>query len=91
MQQEIRTMLAHGGEGEHAAVVGVDAPALSGDVAAPDEADVAPVARCRAKTPDHGFACDIDVGEIAKADAVKDVLPGRQIFQQQFCGEIAFG
>ncbi len=52
MQQEIRAMLAHGGEGEHAAIVGIDAPALSGDVAAPDEADVAAIGRRGAEPSD---------------------------------------
>ena len=45
MQQEIRFVLAHGGEGDHAAVIRIDAPALSRDIATPDEADVAPIAR----------------------------------------------
>ncbi len=84
-------MLAHGGEGEHAAVIRIDAPALSGDVAAPDEADVAAISRRGPEPPDHRLALDIGVGEIAKADAVENVLSRGQVFQQHFCGEIAFG
>src|SRR3989442_11609533 len=41
VQQKIWAMLAHGGEGKHAAVVWVDGPALSGDVTTPDETDIA--------------------------------------------------
>ena len=91
MQQEIRAVLAHGGEGEHAAVVRIDAPALSGDVAAPDEADVAPVAGRGAEAADHRLARDAGMREVAKPDPIENVLPGRQIFQQHFRGEVALG
>ena len=91
MQQEIRAMLAHGGEGEHAAVVGIDAPALSGDVAAPDETDVAAIGRRGAEAADHRLALDVGMREVAEADAIEDVLPGGQVFQQHFGGEVAFG
>src|SRR5690242_18368229 len=50
MNQEIRLMLAHGSERDHAAVVGVYTPALAGDITAPDEADVALVGRRGAET-----------------------------------------
>src|SRR6266404_2396203 len=56
MQEEIRPVLAHGGEGEHAAVVRIDAPALSSDVAAPDETDIAPVAGRGAEAADDRLA-----------------------------------
>ena len=75
MQQEIRAMLAHGGEGEHAVVVRVDAPALSGNVAAPDETDVAAIGRRGAEPPDHRLAFDADMREVAKPDTVEDLLP----------------
>ncbi|MFK4511613.1 hypothetical protein ABIF81_006791 [Bradyrhizobium daqingense] len=91
MQEEIRTMLAHRGEGDHAAVIGVDAPALAGDVAAPDEADVAAIGRCRAEAAGHRFAFDRAVREIAEANAVKDVLAGGQMFNQHLRGEVALG
>ena len=84
-------MLAHGGEGEHAAVVRIDAPALSGDVAAPDEADVAPIGRRGTEAPEHRLALDIDVGQIAKADAVEDLLACGQVLQQNFRREVALG
>ena len=82
-------MLAHGGEGEHAAIIRVDAPALSGNVAAPDEADVAAIGRRGAEATDHGLALDVDMRQVAKPDAVEDVLTGGQVLQQHLCGEIA--
>ena len=91
VQQEIRTIFAHGGEGEHAAVIGVDAPALSGDVATPDETDVAATGRRGAEAPEHRLARDIDIREIAKPDAVEDFLPRGQVLQQHFRREVAFG
>ena len=84
-------MLAHGGEGEHAAIVRVDAPALSGNVAAPDETDVAAIGWRGAEPSDHRLAFDADMREVAKPDAVEDLLPGRQVLQQHFRGEVAFG
>ena len=91
VQQKIRAMLAHGGEGEHAAVIRVDAPALSGDVATPDETDVTPIGWRGAEAPDHRLALDAGMREVAKPDAVEDLLPGRQVLQQHFRGEVAFG
>ena len=91
MQQEIRPVFAHGCEGDHAAVIGIDAPALSGDVAAPDEADVAAVGRRGAEAADHRLAFDRRVGEIAEADAVEDVLSARKIVHQHLRGEVALG
>ena len=84
-------MLAHGGKGEHAAIVRVDAPALSGNVAAPDETDVAAIGRRSAEPSDHRLAFDADMREVAKPDTVEDLLPGRQVLQQHFCREVAFG
>ena len=91
MQQEIRAMLAHGGEGEHAAVIGVYAPALSGDIAAPDETDVASIGWRGAEAADDSLALDVDMREIAKPDAVENILTRGQVFQQHLCGEVAFG
>jgi hypothetical protein len=91
MQQEIRPVLAHGGEGEHAAVVGIDAPALSGNVAAPHETDVAPVARRGAESPDRRLADNARMRQVAKTDAVEDVLTRGQVLQQHFGSEITFG
>src|SRR5437764_13922843 len=45
VEKEIGPVLAHGGKREHAAVVRIDTPALSGDVGAPADTDVAPVGR----------------------------------------------
>src|SRR5947209_15105591 len=89
MEQEVRAVLAHGGESKHAAIIGIDTPALSGNVAAPDEADVAPVARSSSNTPAYRSARNDGVREIAEPDAIENILPGWQIHQQQFCREIA--
>src|SRR4051794_2105710 len=56
MQQEVRPVLSHGLEGEHAAFVRVDAPALSCDVAAPDKADIALVRWRGAEAAGNRFA-----------------------------------
>ncbi len=89
MQQEIRFVLAHGSEGDHAAIIRIDTPALSRDIAAPDETDVAAVAGRGAEAADHRLALDVSMRKVAKPDAIKDVLAGRQVFQQHFCGEVA--
>jgi hypothetical protein len=91
MQQEIRAMLAHGGKGEHAAVVRIDAPALARDVAAPDETDVATIGRRGAETANHCLALDVDMRQVAEADAVENVLAGGQVFQEHLGGKIALG
>ncbi len=91
MQQEIRPVLAHGCEHEHAAVIGIDAPALSGDIAAPYETDVAAAGRRGAEAADHRLARDGGMREVPEPDAIEDILPGGQIFQQHFRGEVAFG
>src|ERR1700675_2765335 len=91
MQQEIRPVLLHGGEGEHAAVVGIDAPTLSSDVAAPDKTDVAPAARRGAEAAYHRLARNVGMRQVAEPDAVKYILPGRKIFQKHFRGEVALG
>src|SRR3954452_5551899 len=84
-------MPAHGGEGEHAAIVRVDAPALSGNVAAPDETDVTAISWRSAEPPDHRLAFNAGMREIANPDPVEYLLPGRQVLQQHFRGEVAFG
>ena len=91
VEQEIGTMLAHGGEGKHAAIVRIDTPALPGNVAAPDKTDVAPVARGGSEATDHWLARKVDVREVAEFDAVENVLPRGQIFQQHLCRVVALG
>ena len=91
MQQEIRPVLLHGGESDHAAIVGIDAPALARDIAAPDKADIAPVGRRGAEAADHGLARNVGMRKVAKPDPIEDVLSGGKIFQQHFRGEIALG
>ena len=80
MQQEIRPVLGHGGEGDHAAIVGIDAPALARDIAAPDETDIAPVGRRGAEAADHRLAGDVGMREVAEPDPIENVLPGGKIF-----------
>ena len=84
-------MLAHGGEGEHAAIVGIDTPALPGDIAAPDETDIAPIRRRGAEAADHRLADDVGMRQIAKFDAIEDILARGEIFQQHLGGEVALG
>jgi hypothetical protein len=91
MDQEIRIVLSHGGEGDHAAIVSIDTPALAGDIAAPDKGHIAAIRRRGAEAADHGLADDVGMREIAEFDAVEDVLPGRQIIEQQLRREIALG
>ena len=81
--------LQHGRVGAHAAARLVDAPALPGGVARPDERHRAAVGRRGAEAADHRLAQDGRRGEVGKADAVEDVLPGRQTFEQRLGGEIA--
>ena len=91
MQQEVRPVLAHGREGNHAAVVGIDAPALPRDIAAPDKTDVAPVARRGPEAADRRLAGNFGMRQVAKSDAIKNILPRGQIFQKHLRGEVAFG
>src|SRR5207248_3520958 len=74
VEQEVGPVLAHGGEREHAAVVRIDTPALSGDVAAPDETDVSPVGWCGTEAADHRLARNLKMREVAKLDAIEDIL-----------------
>ena len=91
MNQEIRLVLVHGGVGDHAAVVGIDAPALSGDIAAPDEADIAAVGGRGTEAANHGFADDIRMRKVAQPHPIENILPGGKILQQHLGGEVAFG
>ena len=88
MDEEIRPVAQHGRVGAHAAARLVDAPALAGGIARPDERDRAPVGRRGAKTADHRLADDGRRGQILEADAIEDVLPGRQALDQRLGGEI---
>ena len=90
VDEEIRPVVAHGRVGAHAAARVVDAPALAGGVARPDERDRAPVARRGAKAADHRLARR-SVGErqVLEADAIEDVLAGGQDLDQHLGGEIA--
>src|SRR4029077_5341725 len=82
MQQEIWAVLAHGGEGEHAAIIGIDAPALAGDIATPDKTDIAAIAGRGTEAADHRLAHDVDMREVAEADTVENILTRGQVFQQ---------
>ncbi|MGY3645665.1 hypothetical protein ACVWW2_000956 [Bradyrhizobium sp. LM4.3] len=39
----------------------------------------------------HRLALHRGVRKVAEADAIKDVLPARQVFDQHLCGEVALG
>ena len=43
------------------------------------------------KRPTTGSLDTPDVRQVAESDAIEDVLPGGQVFQQHFGGEVAFG
>src|SRR3954452_6780130 len=86
VEQEIGTVLVHGGESKHAAIVGIDTPALSGNIAAPYKTDVAPVPGGGSEATDNRLARNVDVREVAEFDAIENVLPRGQIFQQHLRG-----
>ena len=91
MDEEIRPVAQHGGVGAHAAACLVDAPALAGGIARPDERDGAPVGRRAAKPACHRLADDGRGRKILEADAIEDVLPRGQAVDQSVGGEIGVG
>src|SRR5262249_33805646 len=58
VNEEIRAAAQHGGVSAHAAARLVDAPALAGGVARPQERDRAATGRSRAEATDDGVAND---------------------------------
>jgi hypothetical protein len=91
MDEEIRPVAQHGRVGAHAAAGLVDAPALAGGIAGPDERDGTAVARRAAKTSGHRLAHDRRRGQILEADTIEDVLARRQPLDQGIGGKIGFG
>jgi hypothetical protein len=89
VNEEVGPILAHGGEGAHAAACDIDAPTLTGGVARPHERDRAPQVGGGAKTSCLRLTDQHGRGVILKTDPVEDVLSGRQALEQRFCGEIA--
>ena len=81
MDEEIRIMPRHGGIGFHAAIVGIDAPALAGRIARPDEADGAAACGRGAETANDVRAHDIGLGKVGEGHAVEDCLARRQAGQ----------
>ena len=88
VDKKIRPMAQHRGIGAHPAAALVDAPALSGGIARPDEGDGSPVRRRRAEMPDHGLADNGRRGKVREPDAIKDVLPGGKMLEQHVRGEV---
>ena len=91
VDEEIRPITQDGGVGAHAAARLVDAPALPGGICRPNERDRASVARRRAEAADHWLAGNGGRREVLEADAVENVLPCGQSFDQCLCREIGFG
>jgi len=73
MDEEIRPAGEHRRVGAHAAARLVDAPALAGGVARPDERERAPLGRRGAEVSDRRLAEDRRRGEILELDAIEDV------------------
>ena len=88
MDEEIRAVVAHGAERAHAAARHVDAPALSRDIAGPGERHEAATAGAVRKRPTWLSPMMVG-GQVLEADAVEDVLAGRQVFEQHLGREIA--
>jgi hypothetical protein len=88
VDEKIGVVAQHGGIGAHAAAAFVDPPALAGGIARPNERQRAPVRRRRAKTANLRLAHDGGRRKVGKADAVEDVLPGRQVLQEEIGGEV---
>jgi hypothetical protein len=89
VDEKIRPIVSHRRIGTHATARLVDAPALSGGVAGPHEADRAPIARRGAETADGRLADNAGRSKVLKADAIENLLPGRQAVDQRLGGEIA--
>ncbi len=85
-------LLQHGRVGAHAAARLVDAPALPGGVARPDERHWSGgrPARCGSARSTE-LADDRRRSQILEADAIEDVLAGRQVLDQRLGREIALG
>ena len=90
VEEKIGAGAEHGRIRAHAAARFVDAPALTGGIARPHERDRAQVARRGTKATDHRFAGDRRRCKVLEANAVEDILSGRQAFDQRLGGEIGF-
>ncbi len=89
VDEEVGLETAHGLVDRHAAHVGVDAPALAGGVARPHQADVAGAGGRGAEVADDRLALDASVVQVLEADAVEDVLAGRQAVEVDLGSEVA--
>jgi hypothetical protein len=90
MDEEIGAASRHRRVAAHAAARLVDAPTAAGGVARPHERDRAPFARRGAKASDLRLAENRRRGVVLETDAVEDVLPGRQAFEERLGGEVGF-
>ena len=90
MDEEIGPASRHCRVAAHAAARFIDAPAAARGIARPHERDRAPFARRGAKASDLRLAEDRRRRVVLEADAIEDVLPGRQAFDQRLGGEVGF-
>ncbi|MBA7645384.1 hypothetical protein ES703_53140 [subsurface metagenome] len=89
MDEEVGTVVQHRAIGAIAAARGIDAPALPGGVAGPQEGYRAALGRRGAETSDLHIAGVASI-MLFEAHAVEDVLSCRQAVDQEFRGEIVF-
>ena len=89
MNEEVRAVFQHGGVGSHAAAAGIDAPALPGGIARPDERYRLPLRGRGAEMTDLRFSRNPGLGDIFKPHPVENILPGRQAIQRELRGEVA--
>jgi hypothetical protein len=90
MDEEVRTIVAHGAIGPISAAADIDAPALPCGVAGPDERDPLVRKRRGAEMADAALSRDAG-GNVIEPHAVENVLPCGEIFKQQLRGEVAIG
>ncbi len=89
VDEEVGAVRQHGRVGAHAAAREIDAEAAAGGVARPDEGHVLAVRRRGAEASDLRLADDRRRRQVLEADAIEDVLPRRQVLEQQLAGEVA--
>lgn len=86
--EEVGLQGLHRREDAVAAELGVDAPALPGEVAAPGERHVAPAARGGAQRPVERLAEQARLVEVFQRHAVEGLLARRQRVEEHLAGEV---
>jgi len=79
VDEEVGLLLAHGLVDLHAAPIQVDAPALAGGVAAPEDVEVARLRRRRAEVTHERPIDRLEIGQVLEAHAIEDMLVRRQV------------